>query len=310
MAEINYKHLHYFWVVAKAGGIARAGEQLHLTPQTISSQIQLLEEQLRTPLLRKQGRRLELTEAGRRALRYADEIFALGSELKQAMREHPKGAARIEFRVGITDAVPKSIAYSLLEPALEVGEPVRVICRESALTPLLGELAVHRLDLVIADVPLPQGTSIKAFNHALGRSGVSFFAAPKLKANIKGRFPACLEGQPMLMPSSDSALRPRLERWLEQQGVRPLVVGEFEDGALMNAFGREGRGVFIAPGVIEREIQSQYGVRKLGSTDALSEEFFAITIERRVTHPCVAALMAAARERLRAAPATTDVQGE
>lgn len=298
MADLNYKHLHYFWVVAKAGSIARASEQLHLTPQTISGQIQLLEEQLRTPLFRKQGRRLELTEAGRRALRYAEEIFALGAELRAVLRNPTQGAPRIEFRVGLTDAIPKSIAYRLLEPALDVGEAVHIVCREGSMGSLLGELGRHRLDLIVSDAPLPPQVGVKAFRHLLGRSSLSFFAAPALAQQCHGEFPDRLNGQPLLLPSSDSAVRAQIERWLDQHALRPVLVGEFDDSALMKAFGREGRGIFVGPTVLKAEIESQFGVRALGHTDEIAEEFHAITVERRVTHPCVGALMHAARDRL------------
>jgi LysR family transcriptional activator of nhaA len=295
---MNFKHLHYFWHVAKAGGVGRASEQLHLTPQTISGQIGLLEDTLGTPLFARSGRNLELTDAGRLAFGYAQDIFALGSELEHSLRNYPAGGRPVEFRLGVADAVSKTIAYRLIEPATRLPEPVRIVCREWKLDSLLSELAVHRLDLVIADVPIPPSASVRAYNHRLGASGVSFFASPGLFKTRKGRFPSCLDGAPMLVPGIDAAVRARLERWCEANKLRPRVVGEFDDSALMKAFGQRGAGVFIGPTVLESEIKSQYRVQTLGRTDEIVEEFFAISVQRRVTHPCVVAIAEAARDRL------------
>jgi len=295
---MNYKHLHYFWRVAKAGGVARASEQLHLTPQTISGQIALLEEDIGTPLFVKKGRNLELTDAGRLALGYAQDIFALGSELEDSLRNYPAGGRPVEFRVGVADAVPKSIAYRLIEPATRLPTPIRIVCRESKLDSLLAELAAHRLDLVIADAPIPPSVSVRAYNHRLGESGISFLAAPGLFKRCKGKFPACLDGAPMLVPGDGAAVRPRLERWRIAHKLQPRVIGEFDDSALMKAFGQRGAGVFIGPTVLESEIEAQYGVKTLGRTQEIVEEFFAISVERRVTHPCVVAITEAARNNL------------
>ncbi len=295
---MNFKHLYYFWHVAKAGGVARASKQLHLTPQTISGQIGLLEEDLGAPLFAKRGRNLELTEAGRLAFGYVQDIFSLGSELQEVLRNYPEGGRPVEFRVGVADAVPKTVAYRLIEPVTRLPTPVRIVCREWKLDSLIAELAAHRLDLVIADAPLPPSVSVRAFNHRLGESGVSFFAAPGLARSCKGKFPACLDGMPMLIPGADAAVRARLERWCDTIGLRPRVVGEFDDTALMKAFGQRGAGVFIGPTVLESEIKSQYGVRTLGRTKEIVDEYYAISVERRVTHPCVVAISTAARDRL------------
>ncbi len=295
---MNFKHLHYFWEVAKAGGVARASEHLHLTPQTISGQIGLLEDDLGTPLFAKRGRNLELTEAGRLALGYAQDIFALGSELEEALRNYPARGRAVEFRVGVADSVPKTIAYRLIVPATRLPEPVRIVCREWKLDGLLTELGAHRLDLVIADAPIPSSVSVRAYNHRLGESGVSFFASAELFKRCKGKFPACLDGAPMLIPGDGAAVRPRLDRWRDANKLRPQVVGEFDDSALMKAFGQRGAGVFIGPTVLESEIETQYEVRTLGRTQEIVEEFFAISVERRVTHPCVAAITEAARDQL------------
>lgn len=295
---MNYKHLHYFWKVAKTGGVVRAADELHLTPQTVSGQIQLLEESLGTPLFVKVGRNLELTEAGRLALGYAEEIFSLGSELEESLRLYPEGGRPLDFRVGVADAVPKSIAYRLLAPAMQLAEPVRIACREWKLDSLLSELAVHRIDMVLADAPIPASVDVRAFNHRLGDSGVSFFAADVLAAQLRGGFPECLQGAPLLLPGEDAAVRTRLLRWLKDRGLNVRIVGEFDDGALMKAFGQAGAGVFVGPAVLEDEISGQFGVVKLGQADEVREEFFAISVERRLSHPCVVAISKAARDSL------------
>lgn len=297
---MNFKHLHYFWVAAKAGGVVKAGEQLHTTPQTLSAQIKLLEDRLGQRLFRKSGRKLELTDEGRVALRYADEIFALGGELEMAMREHRgSGVAPVrEFRVGIEDSVAKPVAYRLLEPALALAEPVRLVCTEGQFTDLMAQLALHRMDLVIADEPLTSKLSVKAFNHKLGSSALSFFCAPTLAKQLRGPFPQCLNGAPMLVPGGSSSVRPQFDAWLLQHHLHPRVVGEFADGALMKAFGRQGSGVFISPTVVEHETVAQYGVQIIGRSDELVEEFYAISVERRITHPAVAAITQAARGSL------------
>lgn len=293
---MNFKHLYYFWVAARAGGVVRAGEQLHTTPQTLSGQIKLLEDRLGRHLFRKKGRQLELTDDGRIALRYADEIFSLGSELETAMREKRSETPAIEFRVGVADSVAKSVTYRLVEPALKLAEPVRMVCSEGKFADLVAALALHRLDLVIADEPLSRRIGVKAFNHPLGSSPTSFFCAPGVAP--AGTFPQCLNEAPMLIPGTASSLRQQFDAWLARHQLRPRVVGEFDDGALMNAFGREGRGVFMSPTVLEEETATQYGVQVLGRSDELVEEFFAISVERRISHPCVAAITHAARGAL------------
>jgi LysR family transcriptional regulator, transcriptional activator of nhaA len=296
---MNFKHLHYFWVTAKAGGVVRAGEQLHTTPQTLSSQIKLLEDRLGRKLFRKSGRQLELTDDGRVALRFADDIFALGSEMEVALREQrAAGPQALEFRVGVADSVPKAVAYRLLEPAFHVPRALRLICGEGKFPDLLAQLALHRVDLVIADEPLSQRLSVKAFNHPLGQSPMSFFCAPTLKRTLKRGFPECLNDTPMLIQGAASPLRAQFEAWLVRHRLHPRVVGEFDDGALMKAFGREGRGVFMAPTVLEDETAKQYGVQCIGRSDELVESFYAISVERRITHPAVVAITHAARGAL------------
>ena len=296
---MNFKHLHYFWATAKAGGVMRAGEQLHITPQTLSGQIKLLEERLGCALFRKSGRRLELTEEGRTALAYADQIFGLGAEMEAAIGQARSGGQALDCRVGIADSVPKSIAYRLLEPALDVPQQqVRLICHEGKFQDLLGQLSIHRLDLVIADEPMNRQMSVKAFNHALGTTAMSFYCTSALKKQLKGRFPHNLDGAPMLVQGTSSAMRQRMELWFAEHQIHVRTVGEFDDAALMKAFGREGRGVFMSPTVLETETCEQYGVEVLGRTDDLVEEFYAVSVERRIKHPCVAAITQAARSRL------------
>lgn len=295
---MNYKHLQYFWAAAKAGGVMRAGEQLNTTPQTLSAQIKLLEGRLGCALFRKAGRRLELTDEGRVALGFADQIFALGAELEAVLGKERRGPQALDFRVGIADSVPKAIAYRLLEPALGLPRPVRLICHEGGLRDLLAQISVQRLDMVIADEPMARHLNVKAFNHALGSTAMSFFATPALKARLPRGFPRCLDGAPLLLQGAASAMRQRLDVWLAQHRLHPQAVGEFDDAALMKAFGAEGRGAFMSPTVLEAETCAQYGVRVLGRSPELVEEFYAISVERRITHPCVAAITQAARSQL------------
>ncbi|MFL9932847.1 transcriptional activator NhaR [Paraburkholderia sp. RL18-103-BIB-C] len=295
---MNYKHLHYFWVAAHAGGIVRAGEQLHISPQTLSGQIKLLEEALDKKLFRKSGRTIELTDAGRLALDYADEIFSLGSELESAVRRENEAGAQTRFRVGIADSVPKAIAYRLLEPALSASASLRMICHEGKLHALLAQLAVHRLDLIIADAPIPADVNIKAFNHRLGRSTLSCFGAETLVQSGKKRFPLSLGQLPVLLPGTESAVRRKLDHWLASHAISPRIVGEFDDGAMTMAFGREGRGLLFAPTVLESQLHTEHKLRVVGQINTIVEEFFAISIERHVSHPAVAMIMDAARSEL------------
>ncbi|MCU0842530.1 MAG: transcriptional activator NhaR [Thiobacillaceae bacterium] len=294
---LNYKQLHYFWTVAKSGGVARASERLHLTPQTISGQIGLLEENLGMQLFRRVGRRLELTETGQLILSYADEIFQVGGELEEMLRGQPAGRP-VLFRVGVADVVPKSIAYQLLAPATRLPEPIRLVCREDKLEDLLAELAIHRLDMVLADSPLPSATEVKGYSHRLGDCGIRFFATPALAASLRGDFPALLDDAPLLLPGEGTALRGLLMRWFDAQRIRPRIVGEFDDSALMKAFGRGGAGAFPAPAVIADHVAREYGVVELGGTEAVREHFYAISVERRLRHPAVVAISEAARQDL------------
>jgi LysR family transcriptional activator of nhaA len=306
MAGLNYKHLHYFWVVAKTGGVARAAARLHVTPQSISGQLKLLEDSLGTALFRRAGRNLELTDAGRMALAYAEEIFPRGDELQEVMTHRHGGLAQL-LRVGVADVVPKSIAFELLRPVLDLPQPMRIVCREWRLRDLLAELAVQRLDVVIADVPMPREVDVRAFSHPLGTCGIAFFAAPSLARRLKGSFPRALDSVPMLVPGDDAAVRPRLMQWLADRQVRPRIVGEFDDRALMHDFGQAGSGVFAAPAPLREHLRERYGVVVIGETADVVEAFYAISVERRVTAPAVLAMREAGKrslfERPRQAPA-------
>lgn len=297
MAAINYKHLYYFWMVAKAGSIAKVCEQLHLTPQTISGQLSLFESVLGEALFTRSSRKFELTDRGRVVLSYADEIFTLGQELEDVLRQQPAGHM-LEFRVGICDAVHKAIAYRLIEPAIRSGAQIRIICREGKVANLLAELALHKLDIVIADSPMPPKIDVRAFNHLLGECGLTFFATTELAARYPGEFPQSLDGAPLLLPGDDVSVRSRLLRWFEANHVRPHITGEFDDGALMKAFGQAGVGIFAAPTSISREVQQQYGVVAIGATQDVTEKFYAISVERKLKHPAVVAISEAARLEL------------
>lgn len=297
MGALNYKHLHYFWVVAKAGGMARASERLHVTSQTISGQIGLFENVLGRKLFSRKGRRLELTDFGRMVMQYADGIFALGGELQDAVLR-PNGKQPVQFRVGVADAVPKSAAYRLLKPTLKSPGALRIVCREGALAGLLGDLAVHRLDVVLANSAVPDNVNVRCYSHLLGECGIVFFATPALARRHKGRFPHCLHDAPLLLPGEEDAVRTRLMRWLDTVQVRPRIIGEFDDDALLKAFGQAGTGIFAAPAVIAPYVRRQYGVVSIGSTDAVTEQFYLISTERRLAHPAAMAIASAARRDL------------
>lgn len=298
MRKLNYKQLQQFWTVAKAGSIKRASEQLHLTPQTLSGQIAALEESVGALLFKRAGRRLELTETGRLVRSYADEIFEIGGELEDALRSG-KGVGRAPpFRVGITEVVPKSLAYQLLAPALTLPDAVRIVCREDKLGRLLAELMLHKLDLVLTDRPLSGDAEIKAFSHKLGECGSAFLATPALAARYRPGFPNSLVDAPLLAPGEDAAVRPRLMRWFEDLRIQPRIVGEFDDSALMKAFGAGGVGIFVVPTAVADEVQRIYGVELVGRTDDIPERFYAISIQRRITHPAVRAIGEMARTHL------------
>lgn len=294
---LNYRQLHYFWVVAKTGSIVRACEQLNLTPQTISGQISLLEQTYGIELFRRVGRQLELTEAGRRTLPYAEQMFQLGGELEAMLRAQPN-EQQILFRVGVADVVPKSIVYRLIAPTMELSEPLRITCREDKLERLLADLAIQRLDLVISDSPMPSHLDIKGYSQKLGECGISFFATRALADSYGKDFPHGLHGAPLLIPGQETVVRSRLLRWFAEQQIQPRIIGEFDDSALMQAFGQSGSGIFIGPSVIADEVKRQYGVELIGQTDAVTESFYAISVERKVKHPGIVAITEGARREL------------
>lgn len=297
MSSLNYKHLRYFWMVAKTGSIAKAAAQLHLTPQSISGQLTEFADTLGVELFRRAGRNLELTDTGRRILSYAEDIFTSGDELLELVRDE-RFVTTISFRVGCADSVSKLIACKLVEPALKLAEPVRLICREGRLDSLVADLAVHRLDLVMADRPIPAHFSVRAYSHLLGESPMTAFATAALAAQLGGKFPACLHNAPLLLPGEDFAIHQRLLRWMEHSKVHPHVVGEFDDSAMMKAFGQSGAGVFFAPTVIASQVSEQYRVVALGQVQSVVEQVYAITTERRMSHPATVAISTAARDQL------------
>ncbi len=296
MRHLNYSHLQYFWAVAREGSIAKASESLHLTPQTISGQLKLLDDAVGQPLFNRVGRRLVLSDMGRAVFEYADEIFSVGAELANVVRgNRMRGPTTLSL--GIVISMPKLIAERIVAPAIFVEQPVRVRCHESSIEQLLSELAVHKLDLVLSDQPVPDGLSIKAYNHRLGESGMSFFSQRKQSRRYRAKFPDSLNDAPLLLPSQHSALR-RRDDWFENHELSPRIAGEFDDSALLKAFGEAGAGVFAAPTVIEDEICRMYRMSVIGRTDEIKERFYAISPERRLKHPSVVLITDTARTKL------------
>lgn len=297
MRHLNYNHLLYFWTVAREGSIARASEVLHLTPQTISGQLKLLEESVGEALFQRVGRGLVLTDAGHVVNQYADEIFSLGAELAQRVRSKQPGMP-VAFNVGIVNSIPKLIAFRVLAPALSLPEPIRIVCHEGNLDHLLGELAVHRLDLVLSDRAIPTGLNVKAYNHALGESSIAFFAQKKLAAKYARKFPESLHDAPVLLPVISTALRRSLDDWFDRAGIVPRVVAEFDDSALLKAFGEAGIGLFPAPSAIADEVEQMYHARIIGTVDTVRDAFFAISPERKLKHPAVVRITESATDLL------------
>lgn len=296
MEWLNYHHLLYFWVVAKEGSIVRASEELHLAHPTISGQIHRLEEVLGEKLFARRGRNLVLTEAGRVAFRYADEIFSLGREFVDTLKGRASGRP-LRLVVGVADILPPSLVRRFLEPAFRLGQPVQVICRaDKSIEEFIAELALHRVDVVIADGPAASGISIRAFNHLLGECGTTFFAARQLAAAARRKFPRSLDGTPFLLPGAPSTVRRSLEQWFSAQDIRPTIVAELDDSALAKDFGMAGMGIFAAPTIIEREVLRQYGVSVVGRAEAIRQQFYAISVERKLKHPAVVAICNAARQ--------------
>jgi len=294
MRSTNYKHLHYFWVVTKSGGVAKAGEQLHVTPQSISGQIKLLEDAIGAPLWRRARRKLELTETGHRVLDYADRLFSVGDELKDTLRDRP-GLASTQFRVGVSGAVVKVVAHKLIEPALRADRAGGLLCRERRFSELLALLAVHKLDLVLSDRPMHTSMNVRGFNHLLEECGVTFLAVAAQARKVRRGFPQRLDNAPMLPPGEDSsAIRPLLLRWLDKHNLRPPIVGDFDDTAVMKAFGSGAACVFAMPTSVAKETAAQFKMEVVGQTDEVLYQTYAISDERRLRHSAVVAISEAA----------------
>jgi LysR family transcriptional activator of nhaA len=297
MEWLNYHHLLYFWMVAKEGGLAPAGKILRLAHPTLSGQIHALETALGEKLFAREGRRLVLTETGRLVYRYAEEIFTLGREMVDTVKDRPTGQP-LKIAIGVADVLSKVVVHRLLEPALRLEVPVRLLCREDRHDRLLADLATHGLDLVLADAPVPPGSRIRAYTHLLGESGVDFFGRPDLVERYREGFPRSMDGAPVLLPVDTLPIRRALDQWFESVGARPLVRGEFEDSALLTVFGAEGLGLFPAPAVVAEELKERYGVEVVGPVEDVRERFYAISVERRIQNPAAVAICEAAREAL------------
>lgn len=294
---LNYQHLHYFWVVAREGSIARATVVLHLTQPTISTQLKTLERSLGTPLFERRGRNLVLTDTGQLVFRYADEIFRTGRELTDALARGG-GAMPTRLVVGISDSLPKLTTWRLLQPALAIVPRFRLTCRIDKTDRLVADLAAHALDVVLADAPVSPSSPVRTFSHLLGECGVTIFGADALARRHTRGFPRSLDGAPFVLQTENTALRRSLDAWCIAQGIRPHITCEVEDVALLQVFGQEGMGLFAAPTVVEAQIRKQYGVRVVGRLPDVREKFYAISVERKLMHPGVVALSNAARTRL------------
>jgi LysR family transcriptional activator of nhaA len=297
MEWLNYHHLLYFWMVVRAGGIRKASEQLRVSPPAISAQLKLLEDQLGDKLLTRSGRRLVLTEMGKTVFSYAEDIFSLGRELMDVVKNRPVGRP-LRLDVGVVDVMPKVVVQTLLEPALHLRESVRIVCREASSDLLLGRLATHELDVVLSDAPIDPSLKIRAYSHLLGECGVIFIAGRKSVGRHRGSFPRSLNGAPMFLPTDNTALRRNLDFWFESKQIRPVVLGEFEDYALLRAFGETGTGVFPMPSLVEGQIRRQKTLRIIGSTKEVRTQFYAISAERKLQHPAVIAIRNAAKQQL------------
>lgn len=297
MDWLNYHHLLYFWTVAKEGSVSQAAEMLHVAQPTVSAQVRSLERSLGQRLFERQGRHLRLTPEGESVFRYADEIFTLGRELLQTVKGEPTAAPK-RFRVGISDSLPKLTTYRLLEPALAMQPAFRLHVRIDKTERLLGELAVHAVDLVVADAPMMPSLKVRAFSHLLGETSMSIFGAAALARGVRRKFPHSLHGAPMLLQTTNTAVRQSLEQWFDVHGIQPVVVGEVEDMAMLQTLGEHGLGLFAAPTVMRAEICRRYHVAWVGELDKVREKFYAISVERRITHPAVRLIADQAKRRL------------
>lgn len=294
MEWLNYHHLFYFWSVVRAGSITRACEELLLAPPTVSAQLRSLDEQMGEKLLVRSGRGLKPTDAGRVVFRYADQIFSLGREMLDAVKQRPSSRPLSLF-VGVDDVLPKEIAQRLIEPALRLDTPVRLVCREASLDRLVAALVVHELDVVLCDAPITPILDVRAYNHHLGGCGVIFMAPRELARRYRRGFPRSLGGAPMLLPTSDTDIRRSLDQWLDTKEIRPNLIGEFEDYALLRVFGQEGAGVFPVPSALEKQFRTKYQLARVGPVKDVQANFYAVSVERRIKHPAVIAIREAAR---------------
>jgi LysR family transcriptional activator of nhaA len=295
--RLNYQHLLYFWTVVRTGSLTRACEELRLSAPTISTQLKLLEGRLGEKLLGKSGRTLVPTETGRMVFRYADEIFGLGRELVDTLKGRPTGRP-LRLVVGIDDVLPKEIAHRLIEPAMRLDMPVRLVCREAGLDRLVADLAAHDVDVVLSDAPVTPSLNVRAYNHHLGECGLVWMAVPSLAKVHRATFPRSLDAAAVLLPTDDTAIRRSLELWFDKLGIRPLVVGEFEDYALLREFGRLGSGLFPVPMVLESQFRRQFRVSRVGTAGSVRNHFYAISVERRIKSPAVIAICDAARREV------------
>jgi len=296
MEWLNYHHLFYFCAVARTGSITKASAELHVSPPAISAQLHNLEENLGEKLLARSGRDLVLTEMGRIVFTFGEEIFGLGRELVNTLKDRPSGRP-LRPTIGIVDVVPKIIAQWLIQPALRLRERVRIVCREGSSDQLLSQLAIHELDVVLSDTPIHPNIRVKAYNHLLGECGTTFVATPTLAKNLNNDFPQSLHRAPMLLPGENTAIRRNLDSWFDSKEVRPAIVGEFQDYALLRAFGQAGTGVFPIPSVFEKQLRKD-SLQQIGRTEDVRSRFYAISIERRLKHPAVVAICDTARRQL------------
>lgn len=297
--RLNYQHLLYFWAVVRSGSLTRACEELHLAPPTVSAQLRTFEERIGEKLLQKSGRTLVPTESGRLVYNYAEEIFGLGADLLNALAYRPTRRS-MRLAVGIDDVVPKEIAQRFIEPALALEQSIELSCREGTLETLVNALQVHELDLVLSDSPITPSLHLRAHNHQLGACAVSWMASPALAKQLRRGFPKSLQGAPLLLPTADTAIRRALDQWLDRQGVRPQIVGEFEDYALLREFARAGRGAAPVPNVLVKQFAKESGLTTLGPVRNVRAEFYAISLERKAKHPAVHAILERAPEVLAA----------
>jgi len=301
MDSLNFHHLRYFWTVAREGGLRQAAEKLHVSPPSISAQIGELEDALGEKLFRRTGRTNVLTDAGQIALRYADEIFSLGRELHAALRQQPTAKA-LRLHAGVAASFPKLVTQQILQPVFAMPQVTHVICREGKVADLLGQLAAHRLDVVLSDEPATGGSKVRVFNHPLGECGVTFCAGARLAGVLRKGFPRSLHGAPALLPAEGTGLRRALDRWFQSLGIVPRVLAEFEDGALMKVMASDGRGFIPVPTLVAQEAVDRFSLRIIGATEKCREQFFAITADRRIHHPAVAVITGAADD-ISASPA-------